>query len=251
MSRMTEIVADLEAEASELDRLLSRLTDEQWLTPTPAAGWDVRDTVSHLADTDDIAYDCATGGPRDLLEEGMGAGSGDAFTHGQVVKGRAMPPATVHDWWRTSSRKLWDVMRDWDPSERIKWGPNVISAASFMTARLMETWAHSLDCHGAVGAHLPDTDRLRHVCHLGWRALPHAFALRGESMTGPVRLELTSPSGQPWEFGPAGAATVITGSAGDWARTVVQRDRQGERRRLEVRGPDGRAILDHAQAYLG
>jgi len=250
VTALREIVAGLGAEAEVLDLLLSRLPEQDWFRPTPAEGWDIRDTVAHLADTDDIALDCATGGPRDLLTEGMGAGSGEAFTHGQVLKARAMSPARVHEWWKTSSRRLCETMRDRDASERIKWGPNVISAASFTTARLMETWAHSLDCHEAVGARMQDTDRLRHVCHLGLRALPHALALHGRQPAGPVRAELVSPSGDSWELGLPGAPTVIRGSAGDWARTVTQRDRQGERARLDIRGPDAEAVLSCAQAYL-
>ena len=40
-------------------RRSARASDE-WLRPTPARGWDVRDTISHLADTDEMAIDTIT-----------------------------------------------------------------------------------------------------------------------------------------------------------------------------------------------
>ena len=35
----------------------ARSTPDAWLQPTPARGWDVRDTIAHLADTDEMAID--------------------------------------------------------------------------------------------------------------------------------------------------------------------------------------------------
>lgn len=250
MTTPAEILDDLEAECVALDELLSSLSDPEWFAPTPADGWDVRDTVAHLADTDDLAYDCATGGPRDLLTEAAAAGSGDAFTLGQVLKGRDKPPAEVLAWWREATWKLRDAVHELDPGARIPWGPNRMSVVSFVTARLMETWAHSLDCFAAVDREPADTDRLRHVAFIGLRALPYAFAQAGLPAPGPIRLELTSPGGETWTIGPQDAPTVIRGAASDWCRVATQRDRGDERSRLETSGPDAEAVLRHAQAYL-
>ena len=71
MPGMTEPVAELHAEQAELQTLLGKLPAESWLLPTPAAGWDVRDSVSHLADTEEIAHDTASGGPRQLNSEAL------------------------------------------------------------------------------------------------------------------------------------------------------------------------------------
>ncbi|HVL82106.1 MAG TPA: maleylpyruvate isomerase family mycothiol-dependent enzyme [Actinomycetota bacterium] len=252
MERLTlpDVVEDFAAEAAALDELLAGMDDADWSRPTPAEGWDVRDTVSHLADTDDLAHDCATGGPRDLMTEAITAGSGEAFTHGQVLKGRDRTPSEVHDWWRTSNERLRDALLRVDPAHRIPWGPNQMSPVSFTTARLMETWAHSLDCHAAVEREPVDTDRIRHVAFIGLRALPYALGTRGLQLSGPVRLELTGPSGDEWTLGPPGAPTVIRGSASDWCRVVTHRDRGDERSRLGASGPDADRILTHAQAYL-
>ena len=54
-----------------------------------------------------------------------------------------------------------------------------MSAMSFATARLMETWAHGQDVVDAVGESSPATDRLRHVAHIGVRARPFSYATNG------------------------------------------------------------------------
>ena len=97
MDVMKEAVAVLAAEQADLEQLLRGQSDEAWLTPTPAHGWDVRDQVSHLADVEEIAYDTATAGPRQLNKEALSFESPEAFTESGCEKGRKMKPAEVLD----------------------------------------------------------------------------------------------------------------------------------------------------------
>ena len=80
MEVMKEAVALLGAEQADLEAVLRDRSEEDWLIPTPAHGWDVRDQVSHLADTEEIAYDTSTGGPRQLNAEALSFPSPEAFT---------------------------------------------------------------------------------------------------------------------------------------------------------------------------
>ena len=85
-------------------------------------------------------------------------------------------------------------------------------ARAFVTARLMETWAHGLDVHTAVGGATPDTDRLGHVAWLSTRALPYAYRVAGrEPPAAPLRVELTLPVGRAVGDGPD-APDRITGT---------------------------------------
>ena len=99
MTTLAEVVGDLRAECAALDEVLATLDEDGWRKETPAVGWDTRDTVGHLADTNDIMYDSITMGSRDLLSEAEAAveGSGsavadpnavDLFTAAQVEKHR-------------------------------------------------------------------------------------------------------------------------------------------------------------------
>lgn len=245
-----EIVADFVAEAAALDAVLADLSESDWLLPTPADRWDVRDSVVHLAMSNELAFECVTTGRSTLIDQVLAAGSFEQFEQGQLDRGRAVPPLDVLVWWRASTADLAAALDRVDPSERIPWGPNRMSAVSFVTARLMETWAHGLDCLAAVKVPAVDTDRLRHIAHLGLRSLPYAFGSRGLPAPGPVRLELVAPDGSEWRLGEPTAPTVVTGTAADWCRAAVNRDRAGERERLHGEGPDAAAVIANVRAYL-
>jgi uncharacterized protein (TIGR03084 family) len=252
-------MTDLRTEVATLDALLAGLSEADWSTPTPAEGWDIRDTVGHLADTDDLMFEFVTQNfvpGRVGLQvtvtgfDSAGSGNVDDFTALQVAKVRTMPPLDVYAWWRSATARLHDHIEQLDPKQKYPWGGNMLSPLSLGSARIMETWAHSLDCHTARGVPFPDTDRLRHIAHLGLRALPNAFRLAGLEPPGPVRVELDSPSGSKWVMGPDDAPTVIRGSASDWCRVVTYRDRDGSAQRLSTEGPDGEAVVENARAFL-
>jgi len=260
MTTLAEVVADLAEEQRILDELLAGLSEERWSTPTLAEGWDVRDTVGHLADTDDMMFASTTGSSSSNLVEIAAEQPGsedvspedrvDQFTAWQVARVRKIPPLEVYAWWRSAIARNRETIAGYDPSKKYAWGGNMLSPLSLASARLMETWAHSLDIHGGLGVDLPDTDRLRHIAHLGLRALPYAFTLVGLPAPGPVRLALTSPAGAEWKLGPDEAPTVIRGTAGDWCRLVARRDRDGSAGRLQAVGPDAANAIEHGRAFL-
>jgi uncharacterized protein (TIGR03084 family) len=123
---------------------------------------------------------------------------------------------------------------------------------SFMTARLMEAWAHGLDVRAALDVPAVDTDRLRHIAFLGYRALPYAYTVAGrEPPPGTLRVELTSPDGDAtWAFGPDDATDRITGPAGQFCRLFAQRIARAEAPDLVAEGPAADAALDVARAFL-
>jgi uncharacterized protein (TIGR03084 family) len=121
---------------------------------------------------------------------------------------------------------------------------------SFVTARLMETWAHGLDVRAALGVGSTDTDRLAHVAWLATRALPYAYSVAGrEPPSAPVRVELTLPSGATWTSGPDDANDRITGTAGDYCRVFVHRLRFVDTN-LVIEGPAARSTISVARAFL-
>ncbi len=119
------------------------------------------------------------------------------------------------------------------------------------TARFMETWAHSLDVAEALGVTPEPTDRIRHVAHLGVRTRNYAYSVHSlEPPAEEFRIELRSPSGELWEWGPAGAAQSVRGSAYDFCLRVTQR-RHRDDLDLVATGPDADQWLDIAQAFAG
>lgn len=126
-----------------------------------------------------------------------------------------------------------------------------MSAASALTARIMETWAHGQDVADTVGVPHEPTARLRHVAHIGVRAMPFSFRLRdrAEPRT-PVRVELTAPDGGVWTWGPDGASDRVSGPALDFCLLVTQR-RHRDDTALVGRGPVATEWLTLAQAFAG
>jgi uncharacterized protein (TIGR03084 family) len=247
---MASMVADLAAEQDVLLSLLGDIDDDDWLRPTPARGWDVRDTVSHLAHTDETAIDTMTGGPHPLnLESGRFA-TPDDYTLAGCLRGRRLSGREVRAWWERTSAREREVIDALEPGFRVPWGLGM-SPPAFVTARLMETWAHSLDVHTALGVRLLDTDRLRHVAWIGYRALPYAYSVAGQDPPAdPVRVELTGPHGDVWRLGPDDAPAVIRGPAGEFCRLFVQRLDRADATGLIADGAAADAALAVARAYL-
>jgi uncharacterized protein (TIGR03084 family) len=134
---------------------------------------------------------------------------------------------------------------------RVPWYGPPMSVASQLTARLMETWAHGQDIADALGAPPVASERLRHVVFLGWRAIPNSFAARGlPAPEAPVRVEVVSPAGECWTFGPDDAADRVSGPALDLALAVTQR-RHLDDLAVVAEGPVAHQWLGIAQAFAG
>jgi uncharacterized protein (TIGR03084 family) len=246
---LTRIVGDLEAEQRDLQSVIAALDADQWLAPTPAWGWDVRDTISHLADIDEMAIDTARGGPYAINEVAQRAASSADVTYQGVLRGRRLTGPGVAAWWDRTAAAERAVLLDLSPDARIPWGIGM-RAPSFVTARLMETWAHGLDVRAALGVPAVDTDRLAHVAWLATRALPYAYTVAGiEPPTAALRVELTLPSGAAWTYGPPDATDRITGLAGDYCRVFVHR-RRGADSNLVIEGVVARSAVAVARAFL-
>lgn len=248
---VAQLISELAEEQGSLQAILATASGDQWLLPTPAEGWDVRDTVSHLADTDEIAVDTVLGGPRSLNVEAENYASPDEFTLSGCLKGRAMASQEVLAWWVAASAREREVLAAADPDERVPWGLGM-QIPSLVTARIMETWAHGLDVRATLGAPDHDTDaNLGHVAWIGTRALPYAFSVAQREMpAGELRVELELPSGATWTHGPTEAPDRITGPAAEFCRLFVQRMTPDDATGLKAEGPLADAALDVARAYL-
>jgi uncharacterized protein (TIGR03084 family) len=235
------LLDDLRDEHATLDALLASLDADGWRRATPAAGWTVADTVRHLV----VAERAATRSARDHIDF-----VGPAAT--PFPRDTTGDPHLL-DAWRRARADTLAAFASLDARDRVPWGGRSMAARSLATARLMETWAHGLDCFAALDREPVDTDRLVHVAFLGWRTLPFAFARVGETPPAAphqLRLELDAPSGARWRIGPHDGDDVVAGPASTWCRLVTRRLRARSAADLHVRGPLATAAVRVAQAYL-
>ncbi len=242
---------DLGLETAELVGLLAGLDDAGWSAPTPAAGWSVRDQISHLAYFDEATTTAVTAPEMFRARRSEAGADIDAFTERIAERYRGVPAAELLAWFERARAEMAAAFRAADPSHRVPWyGPDM-SLASAVTARIMETWAHGQDIADACGATRRVTPALRQVAHLGVRTLPNSFKTAGRAVPAePVAVELTAPSGEVWSWGDDSSANSVRGPALDFCLVVTQR-RHVDDTDLVVSGPVASEWMLIAQAYAG
>ncbi len=254
--RLDAVLADLAVLGDRLEALVTPLDEAGWRTPTPAPGWDVATQISHLAWTDEAAL-LAVGA---LTEPGKQAWDAlvlaalsdvEHFVDNEALSGAAVPGAQLLERWRTSRAALAAALRAVPDGQKLPWFGPPMSPTSMATARYMETWAHSLDVHEALGVEPVLDDGVRHVVFLGCITRRYAFSANGLPVPeDDVCVRLTLPSGEVWTHGPDDAANTVTGSASDFARRVTQRSHRADLG-LVATGPVADQWLDIAQAFAG
>jgi uncharacterized protein (TIGR03084 family) len=251
MSVLDDVLVDLATEAGRLDALVADLPEAGWRTPTPADGWDVATQIAHLAWTDEAALAAATDKQRwDTLVLEALADPEHAVDDAALAGGR-VPPGELLARWRTARGRLADALRDFPSGQKMPWYGPPMSPTSMATARFMETWAHGLDVHAALGAEPEVSDRIRHVAHLGVRTRGFAFSVHGlDAPTEEFRVDLTAPSGDLWSWGPEDASQTVTGSAYDFCLLVTQRIHRSDTSLVAV-GRDANTWLGIAQCFAG
>jgi uncharacterized protein (TIGR03084 family) len=247
---LTTVLKDLTAEGDALEALVADLGQDGWRTPTPAPGWDVATQISHLAWTDEVAVKAAT--DKDAWDAVVLLGIADpaGFVDAQARAGAAAAPTDLLARWRAGRVALQGALAAYDGG-RMPWFGPPMSPTSMATARLMETWAHSLDVHEALGVTPEPTNRIRHIAHLAVRTRDFAFATN--SLTPPAgefRIDLVAPDGDVWAFGPEDAEQTVTGSALDLCLLATQRINRADTD-LVATGPDADRWLDIAQCFAG
>jgi uncharacterized protein (TIGR03084 family) len=252
---VTDVLADLLAEQQTLDDIVADLDAAQWQLATPSPGWTIADQIGHLTYFDATAALAVLDPPAfqeamtSLLSSGgSGEQSADAVVLGPY---RAMSHDDLLEAWRTNRAALADAGETLDNDTRVGWYGPSMGAKSFLTARLMEAWAHGQDIVDTVGASRPGTDRLRHIAQLGFITRGWTYMNRGLDVpTTPVRAELTLPSGEVLRFGPDDAPESIVGAALDFCLVTTQR-RHVDDTDLVVTGDSARDWMEKAQLFAG
>ena len=248
---MTALAADLAAESAVTRALVAGLDEAGWRTPTPAAGWDIADQISHLAYFDEVTVTSALEPEKFKAELAEAEASGGINPDTIAARFRDRSGAQLLDWFEVARADLLNTFRNLDPRARLPWFGPPMSAASSLTARIMETWAHTQDIADALGVTREPTSRLRHVAHIGVGARAFSYAVRGQALPpAPVRVELTGPDGELWTWGPEDAPDRVTGPALDFCLLVTQR-RHRDDLALVIGGAAATEWTSIAQAFAG
>jgi len=252
---VAEVAADLVAEQQALDEVVADLDTEAWSRATPSPRWTVADQVAHLTYFDEAAATAIVDPDhfRTMVDDLMGVAGGgddavDEFTLGRL---RDLGPAGLLDAWRVGRGRLAEAAATLADDTRVIWYGPSMGAKSFLTARLMEAWAHGQDVVDTVGGHRPATGRLRHIAQLGVITRQWSYINRRlDAPEGDVRVELDGPSGARWTWGTEGADDLVRGPAEDFCLVVTQRRHIADTT-LDLTGEDARDWMHRAQAFAG
>ena len=248
---MDALADDLAAESAVLRGLLATLSEQDWRRDTPAAGWTIADQVSHLAYFDDVAVQSAVRPDEFEAEKKRMDDEGGVNPDAIAERFRDVSGEAMLAWFDEARDRLLESFRPLDPKARVPWFGPAMSAASSLTARIMETWAHGQDVADTLGATREPTARLRHVAHIGVGARAFSYVANGRDVPeAPIRVELTAPDGDVWAWGPEDAPDRVTGPALDFCLAVTQR-RHLDDVDLQVSGPVATEWMSFAQAFAG
>ena len=254
---LAHLLQDLLDEQASLDEIVAPLDEDGWDRPTASPRWSVADQIGHLCYFDRAATlavrdpDGFSAEARRLMEASrVSDTAADDYTLSEF---RAICAADRLERWRKGRTALAAAAGTLTERDRVGWYGPSMGAKSFVTARLMEAWAHGTDVCDAVGAHREPTHRLRHVAQLGYITRGWSYLNRGLTPPqGDVRVELTAPGGDLWAWGDAGAAggNAVEGPALDFCLVVTQR-RHCDDTDLVVTGEHAADWLSVAQAFAG
>ncbi|WP_086845230.1 TIGR03084 family metal-binding protein [Amycolatopsis kentuckyensis] len=246
------VIADLTAEAEEVDALVAGLADHGWDMPTPAPGWHVRHQIGHLAFIFRIAG-LSAAQPEAFVAMTKSLGS---IPFEQAVEGALQeyihdPAEVLLTRWRAERDAAIKAIAAVPGDQLVPWLVNPLPPYVLACAGMMELFGHGQDIADALGVRPERTDRIRHL--VGFAVRVRDFGYEARNLTPPseeFRFELTAPSGALWTFGPADAEQRISGSAADFCLLVTRRRHRYD---LDVRAKGTLADqwLDIAQAYRG
>ncbi len=243
---ITEMTLDLAAERQVLDNQLSRLPAEAWDWPSSFDGWSLRDRTVNLVETDEIATVSVLTPDRPPAPRRPSGG-----LSATMRSWRARRPEALLDWWRDAAHRMMAVILMQEGDEEVPWAGETMSVLSLAAVRLTEYWSYGLDLHDATGTPAVDTNRLRHVANLAYISRPFVYYRRGKELpTTPLYVELTSPGGDIWSWGPEGSPDGIYGSASDWCRFAMHRVERSQTG-LRAEGESAIEYLDLIQSFNG
>ncbi|MGC8480183.1 MAG: TIGR03084 family metal-binding protein [Acidimicrobiales bacterium] len=249
--QMSVLADDLMAEGEAVLSMVASLAPADFDRPTPAEGWAIRDQLSHLAYFDGTQRLAATDPERFMAEASQLIAQGENFPDFVAARYREMNTAELVGWFTSERTQLVTTFAGMDSRARLPWYGPPMSAASAVSARIMETWAHGQDIADALSITRTPTDRLYHIAHIGVATFGFTHQLHGLPIPGDaVRVELLAPSGVTWTFGPEGAANLVKGDALSFCLVVTQRRHLSDTG-LHVTGPVAHQWMSIAQAYAG
>lgn len=243
-----------QAESDALLALIAPLSDAQMNAPTAFKSWSVNDILCHLhawnmaalwSLTDEARY---TAFVNIALPAITKLGSFNAFERAYY---KGISGSAMRDLWREGVAQTAQGFGSADPKARVNWVGRSMSVRSSITARLMETWAHSQAIYDAMSAQRSDQDYIQNIVVLGVNTFGWTYAVNSLPTPDAMPyLTLTAPSGAIWTYGEPQTDNTISGTATAFCQVVTQ-CRNIADVPLKVTGPIASQWMSIAQCFAG
>src|SRR2546429_3578409 len=132
------LTRDLAAETADLVPILRGLAEKDWARDTPAAGWTIRDQISHLAFFDEAATLSATDPERFRVEAGQLITDGPDAADRVAARFAGLPGEQVLAWFLRAPEEILAAFSTLESSARGSWFGPTLRAASSVTCSYVE-----------------------------------------------------------------------------------------------------------------
>ncbi|MFV0680184.1 TIGR03084 family metal-binding protein [Ottowia sp.] len=251
---MQDTCRDLLDEYRDLADFCATLNPGDWRRETDFYGWTPWDEVAHLCYFDQTALQ-SINDPQAFMADAKVLGQLMA-SGGQIsAVARAtfgdLDGAALLERWRGAFELLVEALARQEPKARLNWYGPTMSAKSFATARLMETWAHGQDIWDVMRRPRAGSHRLKAIAHIGVSTFGWTFVNRKLPVPEvQPYVELTGPDGSVQVWGNPSATDYVRGSLQDFCLLVTQRRHRADTR-LEWAGDAAEQWTQLAQCFAG
>jgi uncharacterized protein (TIGR03084 family) len=251
---MTDVTTDLLTEYRQLANFCAALSPDQWRLRTDFHGWTPWDEVAHLLFFDEAALQAVDDAATFTAQAGALArelATGEELSAIAQRRFGHQDGEALLALWRGQHETLVAALAGMDSKARLPWYGPPMSARSFATARLMETWAHGQDIWDMLGRVREPGPGLRHIAHLGVTTYGWTFINRKLPVPQPTPyVELQAPGGDLWVWGEPSEQNFVRGPALDFALLVTQRRNRADTR-LTWTGESADRWTGFAQCFAG
>ena len=251
---MLKQAEDFYEESNDIHYILKNISEDKLNTRTQFKSWSFTDIIRHLHVWNIAAYKSLQG-EKEWVK--FNSELQLFFKNGQKLSDFErnftdnINGKELIDKWQNTFKEVSKMFRKEDSKKRVKWvGPDM-SVISSISARHMETWAHSQAIYDSLGKIRENKDRILNIVIIGNNTFNWSYKVNKKKTPSVIPfLKLESPSGKQWRFNNPASSDVIEGKAEEFCQVVTQ-VRNIEDVSLKTKGNIAKEWMSIAQCFAG
>jgi uncharacterized protein (TIGR03083 family) len=210
-----EGMAGMRATLGDVSGLISSLGDDEWATPSAAAGWTVKDVFTHFGDLLGILASAIAG----TLETDLGI---ERLNDAHVAAKSSWSPGQVAADLERQATALLPVLESLQEEPNASTQAQLLDLGRYPLHAIPDMFSFDFYTHlrwdvlgprGPLAGHdVPAPDEVRLKPAVGWllAGIPKMQARIRDSLANPVTLVLTGPGGGAWQLDPGTELIAVT-----------------------------------------